>query len=135
MHSGRPDAIRVAVVDGDAKWMDRLAKDLGETIGAKVLALQDPKDLEARINGHLPCHVLLIGRDVDPDLDWLNDLRARYDERQLPIIVLDGLDEEEDDDEYQAEATRAGANACFDRSIHGNDVRLLEKLVYSLAYE
>ncbi len=127
----RPEAIRVAVVDGDVDWVDRVAVDLGESIGASVTACTRV-ELENEINGYVPCHVLVIGRDSDPDLDWLQKLRGRYNDHELPIIVTDT---EDDGDDHQIEAIRAGANAFVDRSIHADDNDLLEKLVYSLAHE
>jgi CheY-like chemotaxis protein len=131
MHSSRPEAICVAVVDRDEDWVRRVAADLGEGIGARVTWFTAP-ELEQQINGHVPCHVLVIGRDSDPDLTWLHDLRNRYSDRELPIIVTDS---EDDGDDHQIKATRAGANAFVDRTIHSDDNAFLEKLVYSLARE
>ena len=130
MHSSRPEAIRVAVVDGDADWVKQVATDLGEGIGARVTCFTAP-ELEQQMNGTVPCHVLVLGRDSDPELIWLQDLRDRYSDRELPIIVTDS----DDGDDHQIEATRAGANAFVDRAIHGNDNAFLEKLVYGLARE
>jgi len=125
----------VAVVDGDEDWTRRLTKHLGDTIGASVFALRSAEELEAHINGHAPCHVLVIGRGADPDHRWLQSLRSRFDERSLPIIVADKSDADDLDDEHEVEAARSGANAYYDRSLHSDDDGLLEKLVCGLAYE
>jgi len=133
MLTGRPSDICVAVVGGDDRWTNGLVKKLAESLGATVVAMHSAEELETKINGHLPCHVLVIGSDVDPRHRWLQSLRSRFDERKLPIIVV-AQGEADDDDEYEVEATRSGANAYYDRGLHPDD-GLLEKLVYGLAYE
>lgn len=102
--------------------------DLFEHLGAHVVSLESHSQVEECIEGDDPCHVLVIGRGVDPKLEWLAELRKKYDEHRLPIIFAD------DDDENPLDATRVGANASFDRSIH-RDFGLMEKLVSALAYE
>ena len=133
--SGRPESIKVAVIDPDSEWSEMLANDLGKRIGATVVTMNSSLGLESVIGG---CHVLVLGRAADPALTLLHQIRSRYDERQLPIIYADRSEEdgsEEYADEQQIQATRAGANAVFDRSMHANDFGLMEKLVYSLACE
>lgn len=130
LHSNRPAAIRVAVVASDAEWVEQLSKQLGTTIGAHVERFESKEALA--INGHVPCHVLLISRESDPDLSWLHELRSRFSDQELPIIVADSDD---DTESHQIDATRAGANAFLDRSIHGDNCDLLGKLVYGLARE
>lgn len=103
-------------------------------MGARVTTVRSPRELESALSG---CHVLVLGRAADPGFNLLHELRERYNERELPIIYADKSVEDDgyDDDDHHEQATRAGANAVFDRSIHKNDFGLLEKLVYSLAYE
>lgn len=129
--SGRPSAICVAVVDNDESWTSRITKDLGESLGASVEVQSVQSAARLQGNGHAPCHVLVLSRSSDPDLRLLHALRARFSDRELPIIVTDDDDEF---DEFKIEATRAGANAFIDRGIH-SDTNLLGKLVYSLAHE
>lgn len=130
--SGRPESIKVAVIDPDSEWSALLARDLGKRIGAQVFALDSSLGLESLLG---ECHVLVLGRAADPSLALLQDIRSRYDERKLPIIYADQSAFEDDDDEQQILATRAGANAVFDRSMYSDDPGLIEKLVYGLACE
>lgn len=127
-HSGRPDCIRVAILDGDPDWTKRASNGLELNLGAQVDVVTDPDGFLR--NGAVPPHVVIVSTLADPGFVVLRRLREQWDERQLPVIVTDG---ETEDDEGQISAMRHGANAFFDRTIH-EDTVLLERLVSTLAH-
>lgn len=122
--SARPTCIRVGVIDSDDRWSKFLAKRLGEHLGAHVDHVRS-----LVLNGACPdFHVLILNHAADPELGKLRELREKWSERDLPVIVVG------DDDDSEVEAILAGASHFVDRSMHPN-ADLLEKLVYGLAYE
>ena len=125
--SSRPESITVALVEGDPEWTEQMSKDLTENLGARV-TVSPTCDL-VHLNGKSP-HVVVIGCGADPGFEWLRRVRQEHTDRKLPVIVAG--DDEEDD--QQIEASRAGANAYLDCNIH-KDASFLEKLVYGLAHE
>lgn len=130
LRSSRPECIKVAVLDVDADWTQRVQRGLSERLGVSVEVANPSEFLR---NGAVPPHVIVMSAHVDPGWKTLRRLRERWDEQELPVIVTDGFTNEDGEDS-QAEAMQAGANAFFDRSIHQNDLTLLEKLVYGLAH-
>ena len=123
MPSNRPPQIRVQMV-GEESWASNIARFLEDRIGAAV-----KRDTTPPINGHVrDAHVLIVSLQADPGFNYLRNLREKWSERDLPVIVVG----ENDDDEV--EAMSAGASAFLDESMH-QDGKLLEKLVYGLAYE
>jgi DNA-binding NarL/FixJ family response regulator len=123
IRSLRPPCINIKMV-GNGAWSERVAKALREKMGAVVTC-----DLRPIANGNIQgTHVLIIESLVDPGFKFVKNLREKWSERELPVIVVD------DNDHYEVDAMQAGANAFIDRSFHA-DTGLLEKLVYGLAYE
>jgi len=122
--SNRPGCIRVAVIDRDGETPAENIEWLRHRLGAEVNHVD-----ELRINGaRPPFHVLILEQGSDPKLEWLGQLREKWSERDLPVIVVGNSDE------LEVAAVRAGASRFLDRSLHpGPD--FLEKLVYGLACE
>lgn len=118
--SSRPDLIRVTVLDQSGRWPAALSRQLEDHLGAAV-SLTD----KLYINGFRP-HVLIMNQGPNQELKLLRELREKWSEQELPVIVVG------DDEACEIEAIRAGASRFVDRSLHpGAD--FLEKLVYGLA--
>lgn len=123
MSSNRPPQIRVRMV-GEESWATKIARFLEDRVGAVV-----ERDTTPPINGHArDAHVLIVSQQADPGFRYLRNLREKWSERELPVIVMGS------DDDSEVEAMSAGASAYVDESMH-HDNRLLEKLVYGLACE
>jgi len=121
--SNRPPQIKVRMV-GEESWAQRIASFLEERVGAIV-----KRDTVPPTNGYPDNpHVLIVNLLADPSFEFLRSLRKKWSERDLPVIVM------ADDDDCEVDAMRAGASAFIDESMH-HDGRLLEKLVFGLAYE
>lgn len=119
----RPEYIKVQMI-GNGAWSERVAKALKDKLDALV-----DRSLTTPVNGYArDAHVLIMEKLVDPDFVFLKNLREKWSERELPVIVVD------DNDSSEMAAMCAGANAFIDRSLH-YDTRHLEKLVYGLACE
>lgn len=123
MSSSRPPQIRVRMV-GEVLWASKVARFLEDKFGDAV-----ESDTAPPVNGHVrDAHVLIVNSQADPGFKYLRDLREKWSERDLPVIVVG------ENDDSEVEAMSAGASAFLDESMH-QDGRLLEKLVYGLAYE
>jgi DNA-binding NarL/FixJ family response regulator len=122
MASNRPPQICVRMV-GEESWASKIAQFLEDHIGAAV-----KRDATPPTNGTRDAHVFIVSQRADPGFKYLRNLRKNWSERELPVIVM------ADDDDSEVEAMTAGASAFIDESMH-HDGRLLEKLVYGLAYE
>lgn len=98
--------------------------ELRDRLGADVSLVRG-----VHLNGvRPPFHVVILDQASDPDLAWLRELREKWSDRDLPVIVVG------DNDDLEVAAVRAGASRFVDRSAHpGAD--FLEKLVYGLACE
>lgn len=122
--SSRPGCIRVAVIDRDRRTPIEIIEWIRHRLGAEVSVVD-----EMHLNGvRPPFHVVVLDQGSDPKLEWLWQLREKWSEQDLPVIVVG------DSDELEVAAVRAGASRFLDRSLHpGPD--FLEKLVYGLACE
>jgi DNA-binding NarL/FixJ family response regulator len=109
---------------GNGIWSRRVEEALKKNMGVSV-----QRDSQPPVNGYpKDFHVLILESLADPGFKLIKALREKWNEQELPVIVVD------DNDNKEVDAMRAGASAFLNRSMH-YDTRLLEKLVYGLAYE
>ena len=117
--------LHLLIIDRDQQWAGELADRLRVGLNAIIEVRPNHiQELYGRDTDHA-YNVIILGHNVDPNFEHIRKLRAYYDERRLPVIVMDS------DPRTEFSAMRYGANAFFNKV--RNNTLFMQHLVTALS--